>query len=546
MRRVPGTSLLWPVLLGLVAAVLAAPSASAVPRTLAFPNATFSGGTELLTITTDAAVSGGATWVRFSPTSPRTGPTLSAPLRPQGRDGTHWSAELSSTTAEGTPAAPGLYDVVVEVDGVLVERCRACFTLLTRTPPGVRTPADLLPRVLERGSPSREVHIAGTSFADGTTVQVLLGGAVDPAVTVSGAVARVQGPDVGTRITRTFTVAGGAALGYRTLRFTNTDGRSTTCAKCLTITAAAEAVRPTGATDDLAAQEVQVQVPPGVPSTAKVALFWVGEGAPDLSRDLVAKQVLPPLLGGTLLAGVIDFRRAKPGLHVYSAGYVLPDGSRHSCTGTCRFSVREVDPPVRPAPPPSSVPLDPDPERAPGPPSILLRAPSVTAQASVPVSGRAAPGSILDLFARTSPATTYRLVRSAVVPADGRWSATVAPTANTSLYAVARNRHGHGRSATLTVRVSPAITLTAVRTAPLTYRISGRTTPRTPGQKVTLASVTAKGPVGLVSAPIAADGSFRADLRLPRGRSMRFVAMTSATANHAAGRSNQTPVLTVR
>lgn len=450
-------------------------------------------------------------------------------------------------TGEGTPAAPGLYDLQVEVGTTVVQRCRACFTVLTRSAPGLRGPADVVPRVLQRGGTERQVQIHGTSYADGTTVDVLLGTAVDGRVAVRPASSPAQGADIGTRITRTFTVAADAALGFRSLRVTNADGRTSTCEKCLTVTAPAQAVEPTGGTDDTAEQLVVLRVPAAVPPTAKLVLTWVGEGAPAPSRDLVARKALPPLeatFTRTALQGVFDLTRATPGLHTYAAGYVLPDGSRHTCEGTCRFSVRDVGPPSPRTPP--TAPLDPDPERAPGVPTTVVRTPTVTAQTAVTVSGTALPGATLDLFTLTSPATSYRLARSAVVPADGRWSHRIAPSADTRLYAVVRNRHGQSRGGVLTVRVSPALTLTAVRTAALTYRLSGSLTPVTPGQRVTLAQVRTGAPVGMISVPVRPNGTFSGVVRLPRGTRVGFQALTAATAVRSAGRSTLTPAVTVR
>ncbi|MCU1691642.1 MAG: hypothetical protein JWM64_733 [Frankiales bacterium] len=332
------------LLLSLLAALaVAVPPSSAAPGTMMTfsPNAVFTGGTASTVATSRSGYSDvtGTLTIRPAATTGSTA-TYRAPVLPQGPTGNRWDVAIDlRDPVTGTPAAPGLYDAEIEVDGGVVESCTGCFTVLTRSAPGVASSAGLAPRRVVPGE-ALPLVVTGTSFADGTAVEVLLGGKPDPLLTVTG-----SGDATLTRLTRDLVVDSDAPSGYRDVRFTNTDGRTTTCLKCLTVTVPAEKVEPTGVTNDVV-RSVRVDVPGPVPPKARLRLTWVGAGAPDPARDLTATTTTVTTAAASTLTGTVDFTGATPGLNAYAAGYVLPDGSVHDCDGLCRFTVRQPAPPV--------------------------------------------------------------------------------------------------------------------------------------------------------------------------------------------------------
>ncbi|MCW2777546.1 MAG: hypothetical protein JWN17_1271 [Frankiales bacterium] len=143
-----------------------------------------------------------------------------------------------SATAPGPgPVDPGRYSVEFDapvlapgVGGGRVDGCVDCLSITTPTAPTVTGSTGLQ---VEAGG-SRELALPGTGFARSTRVEVLKAdGTSDVAVSASG----VPGKTTPTRLTRTFTPAPAATPGVRSIRFTNTDGQTTTCAGCFTVLA---------------------------------------------------------------------------------------------------------------------------------------------------------------------------------------------------------------------------------------------------------------------------------------------------------------------
>lgn len=596
-----------------------------------FPTAVLTGQRTSATVTTRGAYSDPGGTLTLTPTAPATGAPVTGTVVAGSTSGSRWVATLDLTDRSGLPYASGLYDAVLTLPSG-TETCSGCFTLLTATAPGVKTSLDLAPRRAERGESELAFTAAGQSFVDGTVVEVLLrpasGKAVlDPAVQFTGS------GGTGGVLTRTVSVLPEALLGYRDVRFTNPDGRTTTCVSCFTVTAPSEKVEPTGVTNDVA-REVHVHVPTVLPADAELVLFWAGQGAPNPALDLKPKPRTTKVASGvtSVLTGTIDFTGATPGANLYHAGYVLRDGSKHDCLGLCRFTVRQVAPPVlravngltapgatktltltgtgftpgtlvttdqsdvvvktiswksttsmtvvvqvadtagtapvtftvrnpdeqssvhdagfveppAPGPPVPAVAdpdTDPDPSRAPEAPSIRLSSRSIAVQQPVQVTGRAVPGTTLDLFARTAPAEEAGLLRSLVVPDSGAYAFTVSPQANTRLSVVSRNSYGRTSSSPLDLQVRSAVRILPGAAVRRVVRFAGSVQPRRTGQRVSFWFLRKGQPFSLDCAvATTSTGSFVRSCRFPAAGTYVVFARTSADTRNAAGVSGQTTI----
>lgn len=98
------------------------------------------------------------------------------------------------------------------------------------------------------------------------------------------------------------------------------------------------------------------------------------------------------------------------------------------------------------------------------------------------VTGVAAPGTVVQLFAYTRPSTTYTVVRSEVVGADGTYSFSVAPVGNTRMYTEIDGI----KSASVVVEVEQAVSMTPTRTAASALRFTGKVFPAVIGQPVSI------------------------------------------------------------
>lgn len=329
----------------LLAVLLPAPAPAAELTMSLAPNAAFSGTVAPVTATTRGS------WTPeppaelvITPSAPEQGQSYRAPLAAHGTTGTRWEADLPLHDQAGTPAAPGLYDAQVVLGGAVVESCTRCYTVLTRSAPTVRSCADVTPRRLLRGE-ERTLHVGGSSFADRTVLDALAGTGTSASVLVTGSELLPLGVDTGALLTRSVRVQPDAPLGFHPLRVTNADGRTSTLQRCLAVTAPADKVEPTGATNDVS-RTLVLRVPEVLPKTARLTLTWIGEGAPSPALDLLATRSVVASGPTSTITGTFSFTGATPGLNAYQAGYLLPDGSAHGCEGLCRFTVRQTTPPV--------------------------------------------------------------------------------------------------------------------------------------------------------------------------------------------------------
>jgi hypothetical protein len=123
--------------------------------------------------------------------------------------------------------------------------------------------------------------------------------------------------------------------------------------------------------------------------------------------------------------------------------------------------------------------------------SVALERTTITATGSSGVTVRATANSVVDLFAYSRPSTTYRVVRSAEVGADGVAEFRIVPPTNTRLYAQQR---GCDASPSVVLNVRTQLSLNVVRNGTRNYTFSGRALPaRNGGLIVSLYRVTANG-----------------------------------------------------
>ncbi|MCU1690910.1 MAG: hypothetical protein JWM64_1, partial [Frankiales bacterium] len=122
---------------------------------------------------------------------------------------------------------------------------------------------------------------------------------------------------------------------------------------------------------------------------------------------------------------------------------------------------------------------------------VGLPTPTLRSGSSSAVRLAGTPGATVDVVAYTRPSTTYRTVRSVVLPASGRAEVVLRPPSNTRLYARQRGCSA-GPSAVLTV--TSTLSLDADRTGPRAYRLAGNSLPkRAGGLPVALYRVQADG-----------------------------------------------------
>ena len=168
----------------------------------------------------------------------------------------------------------------------------------------------------------------------------------------------------------------------------------------------------------------------------------------------------------------------------------------------------------------------------------MLERDTIIATGSSGVTVTATPNSIVDLFAYTRPSTTFRVVRSAELGANGRADFRIVPPANTRLYAQQRGC-AFGQSKVLNVRT--AISIFAVRNGPRNYTFTGDSLPARPGGLIiSLYRVTDNGRQVLTSQARASatTGDWVINRRFTGSGRFGFVARTGQDLQNAPGSSN--------
>jgi hypothetical protein len=122
---------------------------------------------------------------------------------------------------------------------------------------------------------------------------------------------------------------------------------------------------------------------------------------------------------------------------------------------------------------------------------LTLPAGAVFAGQGVPVALKGRPGSTVELRGYSRPSTSYHLLRTATVGADGRVVWTLRPMTNTRVYAV---QHGCAAGPSAVVLVRSVMTLNARPAGLRRYTFSGTSLPGRPaGQVVELNATSPSG-----------------------------------------------------
>jgi outer membrane lipoprotein-sorting protein len=158
---------------------------------------------------------------------------------------------------------------------------------------------------------------------------------------------------------------------------------------------------------------------------------------------------------------------------------------------------------------------------------------TITSGRTATVSGTAAPGSTLALFAYSRPSTSYRTIRTGTAGSDGTFSWTVQPQTNTRFYVSSTDATGTSKSQTVALPVRTALSLTITRTGTRTYRFSGSVLPRVAKQLVTVY----RGSTRAVQVRTAANGTYSVTRTFTGTGTFTFHAGTAANTNNAAGSS---------
>lgn len=163
-----------------------------------------------------------------------------------------------------------------------------------------------------------------------------------------------------------------------------------------------------------------------------------------------------------------------------------------------------------------------------------------TDSSSAPVAGAQ-----VRLFARTYPATTFRLLATATTSPSGVAAIVVSPRVRTTYrWVMPPVAYAPVTSALRTIQVRTALTAhasdtTLTRTQALV--VSGTTLNHRPGATVRLLRTTPSGPTVVASSTVARDGSYRIRHALPRGAQHVFVHIGAGDGELA----NSSPTITV-
>jgi hypothetical protein len=149
-----------------------------------------------------------------------------------------------------------------------------------------------------------------------------------------------------------------------------------------------------------------------------------------------------------------------------------------------------------------------------------------------------APGSTVELLAYSRPSSTYQVVRTVVLDADGQRALAVKPATNTRLYA---QQAGCTASASTVLNVRTQLSLNVVRNGARRYTFTGRALPARPGGLVvSLYRVTSDGAQVLTgqSRASATTGAYSIARRFTGDGRFGFVTRTGQDLLNAPGSSN--------
>lgn len=175
-----------------------------------------------------------------------------------------------------------------------------------------------------------------------------------------------------------------------------------------------------------------------------------------------------------------------------------------------------------------------------------LDLPTITANDTAGLSVKAAPGSVVDLFAYTRPSTDYRLVRTGAVGDAGIAQFGVRPGGNTRMYAQQRGCTADPVRDSVVLNVRPDLTIQSSRTGTRSYSFYGTSVPaRSEGLVINLYRVTADGQEVLTARTRAnaTHGNWRINRTFTGTGRFGFVVRTAADMTNAAGKSNVQSVL---
>jgi hypothetical protein len=188
----------------------------------------------------------------------------------------------------------------------------------------------------------------------------------------------------------------------------------------------------------------------------------------------------------------------------------------------------------------------------------------VPTQAST-VRVHGAPNQVIDLYAYSRPNTTYSVVRSGTLNANGDTSFTVTPGGNTRLYAHYRNGStttASNDSPSTVITVHTSLSLSAYRDGVRKYHFQGTNLPRRAGQLITLyryakgpnldqycvptaeSDTTTKDDAGCTAvitsqAKTGPNNTWRINRTFTKNGRFYFVVRTSENINNGRGHSNQ-------
>jgi len=169
---------------------------------------------------------------------------------------------------------------------------------------------------------------------------------------------------------------------------------------------------------------------------------------------------------------------------------------------------------------------------------VQLPQDTITATQAATVNVVGTPNSVVDLYAYSRPSTTFTVVRSGTVGADGILRYSVMPSGNTRLYAQQRGCP-QGESVVLNVRT--ALSLNVARTGTRSYQFSGGSLPaRTGGLIISIYRITETG-TEVLSSQVRADnstGQWSVNRTFTGTGRFGFVVRTGQDLINAPGRSN--------
>ncbi|MEX2288752.1 MAG: hypothetical protein WD794_00305 [Mycobacteriales bacterium] len=345
----------------LLAGLLIAPAASAANIVDIDPNFAINNDpSEVLTLTTQSSFTPDS---RVELTRPNTTDTLTAnttgtSVLTQSRAEFNF-ADTGSGANDG-PANPGVYNATItDPKSGASDSCQSCFTVISSQ---ALTVSSTTPNAVAQGGEAN-ITVAGTGFARGTRLEVLLDGAVDPNVTIAAptttgtaeqCAARQEAPGctievaertTATEMLRRFQVKTAAVTGPRGLRVTNTDGSTATCTDCFTVNGAAlTGVDPNVASNSPSATPTVTLTftGPAVPKSGTPSLVYVAESPGSASRSDLTIVGTNVSYGPNSVTADYDVRNAAPGSKAYQPTLTQDDGSLNACD--CRFSIAQPQP----------------------------------------------------------------------------------------------------------------------------------------------------------------------------------------------------------